>query len=90
MGRKRLFLLIIVLIVLIVLSFSMVYIFLITHDVPEAGDFCNTWGALTCQQVGTLSENWGIELELRENGVVVKKSCLNVLECESCQDCGFL
>lgn len=84
------FLLITVLIILIVLSFSTVYMFLITRDVPEAVDFCNTWGTLTCQQVGTLSENWGIELELRENGVVVKKSCLDVLECESCQDCGFL
>ncbi len=87
---KRLFLLIIVFIVLIVLSFSIVYMFLISRNVPEARDFCETWGRLTCQQAGTLSENWGIELELRENGAAVQKSCLDVLKCESCQDCGFL
>jgi hypothetical protein len=90
MGRERLFLLIIVLIVLIVLSFSIAYIFLTSRNIPEARDFCTTWGALSCTQAGTLSENWGIELELREDGDVVKKSCLDVLKCESCQDCGFL
>jgi len=90
MIRKRLFLLIIVFVVLVVTSFSIVYYFLATSNIPEAGDFCETWGRAACQQAGNLSDNWEIELDLKEGGFVVRKSCLDFLKCNSCQDCGFL
>jgi hypothetical protein len=87
--RKGWFLLITVLIILIIVSFSISYILLSSQEVPEAREFCGTWGIISCGQVGTLSDNWDVGLKLRENGAVVWKSCLDVMGCGSCPECGF-
>ncbi len=82
--------LIVVIIVLAVASFFLVSMFLGGSRIPEADSFCQTWGSTSCTQAGSLSENWGIELELKESGVVVRKSCLDVMECDNCEGCGFV
>lgn len=90
---KKTFLFILSLIVLVAVSFFVTSTILsgnIVSKIPEASDFCATWGRTSCQQAGEISENWKLELDLIENGVQVKKSCLDVMECNSCSGCGFV
>lgn len=81
---------IVVIIVLAVASFFLASMFLGGSRVPEANNFCQAWLSTSCSQTGSLSENWGIELDLKESGAVVRKSCLDVMECDSCASCGFV
>ena len=52
----------------------------------EARSMCESLGRQSCTSLHIMPSTWGIKPVVTENG---NKTCLEIMQCDSCESCGF-
>jgi hypothetical protein len=80
----------ILLIIIIITLVSMMY-----DSTNQIGSFsdarsvCESTGISSCESVGVLPSTWDINEFLAGNGGREKRTCKDIISCNSCESCGF-
>jgi hypothetical protein len=82
----------VVLILLLIVAFVIIYTFRTgtqqLETFGEARNFCGTTGKASCDSVSELPLSWEMgQIQIKEDST---KTCKELMECSTCQECGFI